>query len=82
MAKKKKENKKFWLKWGIPAIVIIAVFWVISLVMAPTVIDTSEGIALLKGKTVERAIVNDGTQQVKLELSKKYTPKTWGKMPR
>jgi len=79
MAKKKKENKKFWLKWGIPAIVIIAVFWVISLVMAPTVIDTSEGIALLKGKTVERAIVNDGTQQVKLELSKKYTPKNLGK---
>ena len=79
MAKKKKENKKLWLKWGIPAMVIIAVFWVISLVMAPTVVDTSEGIALLKGKTVERAIVNDGTQQVKLELSKKYTPKNLGK---
>ena len=79
MANKKKENQKLWLKWGIPAILIITAFWAISLIMAPTIVDTSEGIALLKGKTVERAIVNDGTQQVKLELTKKYTPKNLGK---
>ena len=79
MANKKKENQKLWLKWGIPAILIITGFWAISLIMAPTIVDTSEGIALLKGKTVERAIVNDGTQQVKLELTKKYTPKNLGK---
>ena len=79
MAKKKKDNQKLWLKWGIPAILVITAFWAISLMMAPTVVDTSEGIALLKGKTVERAIVNDGTQQVKLELTKKYTPKNLGK---
>lgn len=79
MANKKKDNQKLWLKWGIPAILVIAVFWATSLIMAPTIVDTSEGIALLKGKTVERAIVNDGTQQVKLELTKKYTPKNLGK---
>lgn len=79
MANRKKENQKLWLKWGIPAILIITAFWAISLIMAPTIVDTSEGIALLKGKTVERAIVNDGTQQVKLELTKKYTPKNLGK---
>ena len=79
MANKKKDSQKLWLKWGIPAILVIAVFWATSLIMAPTIVDTSEGIALLKGKTVERAIVNDGTQQVKLELTKKYTPKNLGK---
>ena len=66
--KKKNSNKQYWLKWGIPTIVVIAVFWVFSQAMAPTVVDTSEGIELLKGKTVQRAVINDGTQQVKLTL--------------
>ena len=76
--KKKNSNKQYWLKWGIPTIVVVAVFWVFSQAMAPTVVDTSEGIELLKGKTVQRAVINDGTQQVKLTLSKKYTPKNLG----
>ncbi|AOZ73183.1 cell division protein FtsH [Boudabousia tangfeifanii] len=41
--------------------------------LGPRPIDTSEGLALLKGNTVERVVVNDSTQQVNLTLTEAYT---------
>ncbi|WP_332835445.1 ATP-dependent zinc metalloprotease FtsH [Actinomyces sp. zg-332] len=67
------------LFWVFPIFLIFAAFWVYSFLTAPRMIDTSEGLALLKGKTVERAVINEGTHTVVLDLSKSYTStkKNW-----
>ncbi|MDN6428533.1 MAG: ATP-dependent zinc metalloprotease FtsH [Propionibacterium sp.] len=44
----------------------------------PQPVDTSEGLEILKGTTVERVVINDGTQQVNLTLSKDYTHESTG----
>ncbi|MDU0968351.1 MAG: ATP-dependent zinc metalloprotease FtsH [Actinomycetaceae bacterium] len=75
MAATKKKKPARWVRWVAPLVVVGVVLWVIAQLMAPTTIDTSEGIALLKGDTVERVVVNDGTQKVVLNLSKEYKPK-------
>lgn len=71
---KKKRPASWWLRWLVPVTVLMMIMWVVSSLMAPTTIDTSEGIGLLKKATVSRAVINDGTQKVVLDLSKKYTP--------
>lgn len=71
---KTKPKKIKWLRWAIPLLIIMIGFWVSSRMFAPTVIDTSEGIELLEGDTVTRAVVNDATQQVQLKLDTEYVP--------
>lgn len=57
--------------WGLVALVILAVVsWNMVSSSQWHPISTSEGIALLKGDTVERAEVTDGSNTVKLWLSK------------
>lgn len=38
----------------------------------PTRITTDEGLTLLRGNTVEKVVINDGTQTVSMELTKSY----------
>ncbi|MDO5671313.1 MAG: ATP-dependent zinc metalloprotease FtsH [Actinomycetaceae bacterium] len=47
--------------------------FIASSLRAPAVIGTSEGYALLRGNTVEKVTINDGTQTVTLQLTKNYT---------
>ncbi|MDO4666136.1 MAG: ATP-dependent zinc metalloprotease FtsH [Actinomycetaceae bacterium] len=74
MATAKKPPKKSIAAILVPIFIIGLLLWGISRVFAPTVIDTSEGIALLKNGTVARAVVNDGTHVVALDLTKGYKP--------
>lgn len=73
MAQKKKSPRRH-LRWIIPLLVICTGMWLVVQLMAPTTIDTSEGIEVLKSDTVKRAVVNDGTQTVVLDLTKGYKP--------
>lgn len=57
---------------GIPFLLFICLFWVYGILTAPAMIDTSEGVNLLKGKTVERAVINEATHTVVLDLSKNF----------
>ncbi|MDO5722712.1 MAG: ATP-dependent zinc metalloprotease FtsH [Actinomycetaceae bacterium] len=71
--KKPKRTKRSWLGIFIPIMVFTLVGWMLWQVFQPSEIRTDEGMELLKGKTVERATVNDATQTVLLELSEDYT---------
>lgn len=71
IAKKKKPR---YLLYLIPFAVLAVAIWGVFQLSAPTTIDTSEGLKILKTETVKRAVVNDGTQQVVLKLAKPYTP--------
>lgn len=71
---KKKSKRRPWF-WAIPVLIVIVVLWLLSTLFSPSVIDTSEGLHLLKGKDINRAVVNDGTQQVTLNLKEPYRPK-------
>lgn len=74
MSKKKKSLKR-WVRWLLPLAVIVIGLMVVSQMFAPTNIDTSEGLTLLKDAKIKRAVVNDGTQTVVLNLEKQYQPK-------
>ncbi|WP_420846888.1 ATP-dependent metallopeptidase FtsH/Yme1/Tma family protein [Nanchangia anserum] len=76
MATTKKKTPMRFARWLVPLAILLIAMWVISQLMAPTTVDTSEGVSVLKSGTVKRAVVNDGTQTVVLDLSKKYTPKS------
>ncbi|MBV7362979.1 ATP-dependent zinc metalloprotease FtsH [Actinomycetaceae bacterium TAE3-ERU4] len=71
--KKEKPAGKNWL-WVLP-LVFLLIFGSSALMrlFSPATIDTSEGLALLRGDTVQRVVVNEGTQQVNLNLEKSYT---------
>ncbi|OKL46915.1 cell division protein FtsH [Boudabousia liubingyangii] len=70
---KKNPGAKGWV-WVLPVLLILAfVYSALSVAFSPSQIDTSEGLELLRGDTVERVVVNEGTQQVNLQLSKEYT---------
>ncbi|MDR1034155.1 MAG: ATP-dependent zinc metalloprotease FtsH, partial [Bifidobacteriaceae bacterium] len=59
--------------WFVVAAVLASVLGWSFLTPQSIKIDTSEGISLLKGKTVERAIITDGAQKVNLQLTVDYT---------
>ncbi len=44
----------------------------------PAMVTTSEGLEILKSGTVESAVINDGTQQVNVTLTKDWTHKSTG----
>ncbi|WP_424133832.1 ATP-dependent zinc metalloprotease FtsH [Schaalia vaccimaxillae] len=52
--------------------------WFLWQTFQPRAVDTSEGLEILKGDTVERVVLNEGTQQVNLTLNKSYTHKSTG----
>lgn len=75
MDKTNKTQKKKQISGGIAAFVVIAIivaFMVFSAQGGPTRITTDEGLTLLRGNTVEKVVINDGTQTVSMELTKSY----------
>ncbi|NMW44118.1 ATP-dependent zinc metalloprotease FtsH [Mobiluncus curtisii] len=75
MDKTNKTQKKKQISGGIAVFVVIAIivaFMVFSAQGGPKRITTGEGLTLLRGNTVEKVVINDGTQTVSMELTKSY----------
>ncbi|MDU5115067.1 MAG: ATP-dependent zinc metalloprotease FtsH [Actinomyces sp.] len=81
MAEKKKK-KINWLYVIIPVLAVIILASMLGRLFGPSTVDTSEGLKILEGNTVERVVVNDSTQQVNLTLSEPYTHKAVDEMDR
>jgi len=61
------------LAWvAIPLVVLLAGGWFLWQAFQPRSISTSEGMALIAGTTVEKVVLNEGTQQVNLTLNEDY----------
>ncbi|WP_175955280.1 ATP-dependent zinc metalloprotease FtsH [Schaalia sp. Marseille-Q2122] len=73
--KKKRINLAFIL---IPLLILMMAGWYLWQIFQPQEVDTSEGLEILKGDTVERVVINDVTQQVNLTLTKDWEHKTTG----
>lgn len=77
----KKEEKKTKVNWAwvtVPLLIMMLGGWFLWQFFQPKVVDTSEGLTILKGNTVERVVVNEGTQQVVLRLNADWTHKSTG----
>ncbi|MCI1642758.1 MAG: ATP-dependent zinc metalloprotease FtsH [Actinomyces sp.] len=74
-ASKKRVN---WTYILVPLLVLVVGGWFVWRMFQPQTVDTSEGLEILKGTTVERVVVNDSTQQVNLLLSEDYTHQSTG----
>lgn len=75
MDKTNKTQKKKQISGGIAVFAVIAIivaFMVFSAQGGPKRITTGEGLTLLRGNTVEKVVINDGTQTVSMELTKSY----------
>ena len=81
MAEKKKK-KINWLYVIIPVLAVIILASMLGRLFGPSTVDTSEGLKILEGNTVERVVVNDSTQQINLTLSEPYTHKAVDEMDR
>ncbi len=57
---------------AIPLVVLLAGGWFLWQAFQPRSISTSEGMALIAGTTVEKVVLNEGTQQVNLTLNEDY----------
>ena len=69
------KNKRPSLGWVmVPLIMLLAGGWFMWGFFAPRAVTTSEGLALISGDTVERVVLNEGTQQVNLTLTEKLRP--------
>ena len=68
MAANEKKKQINWTTILVPLLVLLAAGWFAWRMFQPQPVDTSEGLEILKGTTVERVVVNDGTQQVNLTL--------------
>ena len=69
----KTKNKRPSLAWvAIPLVVLLAGGWFLWQAFQPRSISTSEGMALIAGTTVEKVVLNEGTQQVNLTLNEDY----------
>ena len=78
MAESKQKKRNNWAYIVVPLVVLAAAGWLVWRMFQPQTVDTSEGLQILKGTTVERVVVNDGTQQVNLTLSEDYTHQSTG----
>ena len=78
MAESKQKKRNNWAYIVVPLVVLAAAGWLVWRMFQPQTVDTSEGLEILKGTTVERVVVNDGTQQVNLTLTKDYTHQSTG----
>ena len=79
MAETTKKNSVNWAFIIVPLLVLMVAGWFMWRMFQPQAVDTSEGLQVLKdNKGIERVVVNDGTQQVMLELKDDYTHKSTG----
>ena len=75
----KTKNKRPSLAWvTIPLVILLAGGWFLWQAFQPRSISTSEGLALISGTTVEKVVLNEGTQQVNLTLSEDYHHESTG----
>ena len=75
----KTKNKRPSLAWvTIPLVILLAGGWFLWQAFQPRAISTSEGMALISGTTVEKVVLNEGTQQVNLTLSEDYHHQSTG----
>ncbi|WP_165217393.1 ATP-dependent zinc metalloprotease FtsH [Schaalia sp. ZJ1691] len=78
MAEVTKKNRINWAWIIIPLVVLMVGGWFVWQTFQPRAVDTSEGVEILKSSTVERVVLNEGTQQVNLTLKEDYTHKSTG----
>jgi len=62
----------------LPLVILIVGGWFFWQAFQPRSISTSEGMALISGTTVEKVVLNEGTQQVNLTLSEDYQHQSTG----
>ena len=73
------KNKRPSLGWVmVPLIMLLAGGWFLWGFFTPRAVTTSEGLALISGDTVERVVLNEGTQQVNLTLTENYVHQSTG----
>ena len=73
------KNKRPSLGWVmVPLIMLLAGGWFMWGFLASRAVTTSEGLALISGDTVERVVLNEGTQQVNLTLTENYVHQSTG----
>ncbi|QCT34823.1 ATP-dependent zinc metalloprotease FtsH [Schaalia odontolytica] len=73
------KNKRPSLGWVmVPLIMLLAGGWFMWGFFAPRAVTTSEGLAVISGDTVERVVLNEGTQQVNLTLTENYVHQSTG----
>ncbi|MFT0762227.1 ATP-dependent zinc metalloprotease FtsH [Scrofimicrobium sp. R131] len=72
----KKSGARVWPYIVVPLLMLMAMSWFVWRMVQPATVVTSEGIEILKSQPIERAVVNDGTQQVNLTLKEDYVHKS------
>lgn len=73
-----KQKRINWAWILVPLLVLSIGGWFVWQTFQPKQVDTSEGLEILKGQTVERVVLNEATQQVNLILKESYTHKSTG----
>jgi len=75
---KTKIKRPSWTWVTLPLVILIVGGWFFWQAFQPRSISTSEGMALISGTTVEKVVLNEGTQQVNLTLSEDYQHQSTG----
>jgi len=75
---KTKTKRPSWTWVTLPLVLLIVGGWFLWETFQPRSISTSEGMALISGTTVEKVVLNEGTQQVNLTLSEDYQHQSTG----
>ncbi|WP_026460627.1 ATP-dependent zinc metalloprotease FtsH [Schaalia suimastitidis] len=78
MAEQAKKKRINWAWVAIPMTALLLGGWLLWQAFQPKIVDTSEGLEILKQASVERVVVNEGTQQVTLRLAEDWTHKSTG----
>ena len=78
MNDKTKTKRPSWTWVTLPLVILIVGGWFFWQDFQPRSISTSEGMALISGTTVEKVVLNEGTQQVNLTLSEDYQHQSTG----
>ena len=78
MNDKTKTKRPSWTWVTLPFVILIVGGWFFWQAFQPRSISTSEGMALISGTTVEKVVLNEGTQQVNLTLSEDYQHQSTG----
>ena len=78
MNDKTKTKRPSWGWVTIPLVILLVGGWFLWQAFQPRSITTSEGMALISGTTVEKVVLNEGTQQVNLTLTEEYTHQSTG----
>ena len=78
MNDKTKIKRPSWTWVTLPLVLLIVGGWFLWEAFQPRSISTSEGMALISGTTVEKVVLNEGTQQVNLTLSEDYQHQSTG----